>query len=404
MPQVAKDSGSDTRAPAPPAPPRPLLTRPTIVFAANEAWYLLNFQGALTRALIADGYRLVAAANPDPVHAQQLEALGCRFRAVAIDNKGLSPVRDLATMRAFGRLFREERADLFLGATIKPNIYGSLAARRAGVKSISTVSGLGTTFIRETWVTRVVETLYRRALRGASAIFFQNESDRAIFVDRRLVTAAQTRLVPGSGINLERFAPRRRERTRDDPVTFLLIARLLRDKGVLEYVEAARMLRGEGRNVRFQILGFLNAENRTAIGADEVAQWVGEGAIEYLEPTADVRPFIAAADCIVLPSYREGTSRVLLEAAAMARPVVATDVPGCREVVDSDVNGFLCAPRDAQSLAAALARMADLPDERRESMGRAGRDKVVREFDVAIVIERYRRAIGEALGAQAMRG
>lgn len=374
----------------------PLLKSRPIILSANEAWYLVNFRGPLISALVTAGYDVVAAANPDPEQEQKLKGLGCRFSPIAIDNKGLSASRDLATLKAYRALFRRERPAAFLGSTIKPNIYGSLAAAGTSTPVINTITGLGTAFIRRTWLTYVVERLYRIALRRSRAVFFQNEADLSLFVDRRLVRPDQTRLVPGSGIDLDKFAPRENtDGGGGSGAVFLLIARLVRDKGVLEYVEAARLLRRTRPDARCQLLGFLNVANRTAITRDQVDRWVKDGDIEFIDAVPDVRPYIAAADCIVLPSYREGTSRVLLEAAAMGKPLIATDVPGCRETIEAKLTGYLCQVRDSTSLAEAMVRMTDASPNRRREMGMAGRAKMVREFDQRIVVQRYLDAIAE---------
>jgi glycosyltransferase involved in cell wall biosynthesis len=361
----------------------------TVVIAANAAWNLVNFRAALIRALIEAGYRVIAAAPPDPNAEAELIVLGCEFEPIPVDSRGLSPFGDMRTLVAFYALFRRVRPLALLGYTVKPNVYGSIAARLAGVRAVNNISGLGTAFIRRNWLTLVVKRLYRAGLAHSDVVFFQNATDRDEFIAERLVSSRQARLLPGSGIDVAWFAPRPGISKDQSSINFLLIARLLRDKGVLEYVEAARALRSTNPNMRFRILGFLDAENRTAIGRATVEGWVAEGIIEYLGASSDVRPYIAAADCVVLPSYREGTSRVLLEAASMARPVVATDVPGCREVVDDGVTGYLCAARDAADLAQKLARMAALSNSEREAMGQAGRAKVVREFDQSIVVGAY---------------
>jgi glycosyltransferase involved in cell wall biosynthesis len=370
----------------------------TIIIAANAAWNLVNFRAALVRALIDAGYRVVAAAPPDPEAEAGLASLGCEFVAIPVDSRGLSPIGDMRTLLAFYGLFRRFRPVALLGYTIKPNVYGSLAARLTGVRAINNISGLGTAFIRRSWLTHLVKRLYRAGLARSDVVFFQNTSDRDEFLAARLVSSRQARLLPGSGIDGDWFAPSPKLPDQDGSTSFLLIARLLRDKGVVEYVEAARALRRNNPDLRFRILGFLDVENRTAISRATVEAWVAEGTIEFLGASDDVRPYIAAADCIVLPSYREGTSRVLLEASAMARPVVATDVPGCREVVDDGITGFLCAPRDAADLAEKLARMAALSAAERTAMGQAGRTKIMREFDQSIVIGRYLEALGDLAG------
>lgn len=375
------------------------MTRGTVVIAANAAWNLVNFRSRLIRALIADGYDMVGAAPPDRQAEAALAMLGCRFHAIPIDSKGVSPANDLRTGLAFDRLFAAERPMAYLGYTVKPNVYGSLAAARRGIPAINNVSGLGTAFIERTWLTPVVEQLYRAGLKRSRIVFFQNADDAALFTDRRLVRADQIRMLPGSGVDLAHFAAA--EPPHAGGPTFLMIARVLRDKGVVEFVEAARICRGADPAPRFRILGFLGAENRTAIPRSRVDGWVADGVIEYLGAATDVRPHIAAADCVVLPSYREGTSRVLLEAAAMARPLVATDVPGCREVVDDGVNGFLCKVRDAGDLARAMTKVVAAGPAGRAAMGRAGREKVMRGFDERIVIDAYRDALAEISAAAA---
>jgi glycosyltransferase involved in cell wall biosynthesis len=217
-------------------------------------------------------------------------------------------------------------------------------------------------------------------------VFFQNDEDRELFVDRRIVRPEQARVLPGSGVDLERFAP---APLPGGPPTFLFIGRLLRDKGVVEFVGAARLLRSDFPDARFQLLGGLDEGNRTAIRQAEIDSWVAEGVVEQLGTTDDVRPFIAAANAIVLPSYREGLPRSLLEAAAMARPLIASNVPGCRDVVEDGVNGYLCAVRDAGSLAAAMRRLAQLPPAQQLAMGEAGRRRVQERFSESFVVRAY---------------
>ena len=345
------------------------------------------------------GFEVVTVAPPDG-YETKLEAMGCRFVPMPMDNSGTNPLRDGLLFLRYLALLRRERPDVFLGYTIKPNVYGSLACQHLGIPVINNVSGLGTAFIRDTWLTRWVKRLYRRAFRDSSTVFFQNQDDQALFVDGALVRQDQTRLIPGSGINLERFRPRPKpddERT-DGQTVFLLIARLLWDKGVGEFVEAAKIVRARYPHARFQLLGFLGVGNRTAVPRESVDQWVADGIIEYLGETDDVRPFIAGADCVVLPSYREGAPRSLLEAAAMGRPIVATDVPGCRQIVDDTVNGYLCTVRDAEDLAQKLLRFASLSPMERQRMGEAGRLKAEQEFDEQLVIRAYLDALSQHLG------
>jgi len=369
--------------------------QPKLIICINTAWNLFNFRAGLIRALVAQGYEVVAVA-PFDEYAKRLAALGCRFVALPMDNQGTNPWRDAVLLWRFWRLLRRERPAAFLGYTIKPNIYGSMAAHALGIPVINNIAGLGAVFIRDGWLVRVVRGLYRAALKRSSKVFFQNEDDRRLFVDGGVVNPVLTGLLPGSGVDLTRFSPvGDGARSPQRVFRFLLIARMLRDKGVVEYVEAARLIRQDRVDVEFCLLGFLDVQNPAAISRAEMDAWVAAGDVRYLGVSDDVRIEIAAADCIVLPSYREGTPRSLLEAAAMGKPIITTDAVGCREAVDDGVNGFLCKVGDAEDLARHMKKMLDLVPAQRAIMGGAGRRKMEQQFDERIVIERYLEALRE---------
>ncbi|MDH3580653.1 MAG: glycosyltransferase family 4 protein [Hyphomicrobiales bacterium] len=370
-----------------------------ILISINTSWNIYNFRAGLIGAFRQQGYEIIAA-SPTDAFTPHLEELGCRHLPLPMDNKGTSPLKDFGLFLRYLRLLRRERPDVFLGYTIKPNIYGSLAAHLLRVPVVNNVSGLGTAFIRDNWLTRIVKALYRLALRSSATVFFQNEDDRALFTELKLVDPEQTALLPGSGIDLGTFRPILTESQKLEAPCFLLIARLLWDKGIGEFVDAARIVKTRFPDARFQLLGFLDAENRTAISKSAVDEWVRQGIVEYLRVAHDVRPYIAASDCVVLPSYREGTPRTLLEAAAMGKPLIATDVPGCRAVVDHGKNGFLCKVRNSADLANKILDFIDLSDKERIRMGRASREKVEREFDENIVIQRYLETIAEIFKAK----
>jgi glycosyltransferase involved in cell wall biosynthesis len=363
-----------------------------VVVAANSAWNLVNFRAGLIRALQAEGHRVVALA-PEDEHGPRLAELGVEFQPITMQNSGISPFADLLLLTRYFRALRKIGPDLFLGFTIKPNIYGSLAARTLGIRVINNISGLGTAFIRKGLLTRTVTILYRLALRGSSTVFFQNREDLDLFVRDKMARPDQARLIPGSGVDLMRFKPAAAGAANGEEFRFLLIARLLWDKGVQEFVDAARTIKAVDPRLRCQILGFVDVDNRTAVPRATLERWVKEGWIDYLGETNDVRPMIDQADCVVLPSYREGMPRALLEAAAMGKPVVATDVPGVREAVDDGATGFLCKARSARSLADAMLRMARLTPAERAMLGAAGRRKVECKFSQSIVIEQYLAAM-----------
>lgn len=368
--------------------------RPTIIFAANTSWNLVNFRGNLIASLRERGFQ-VAAIAPRDSYSQRLEEQVDEYLPFDFRSASISPLQDGMLFLRFVSLLRHLRPAVYLSWTIKPNIYGSLAARLLGIAVINNVSGLGTAFIKQGAITRITTAMYRQAFRQSSTVFFQNEEDRQQFVEAGIVTSGQARVLPGSGVDLERFAPL--ALPAQEPFCFLLVARLLWDKGVREYIDASQLVRQRHPSARFQILGQVDVDNRTAVPRAALDEWISQGIVEHLGAAEDVRPFLARANCIVLPSYREGLPRSLLEASAVARPIVATDVPGVRAAVDHGVTGLLCEVRNAQSLAHAMLSMIALGPARQAEMGRAGRHRVEREFGVEVVTERYLEAIHDAL-------
>lgn len=366
-----------------------------ILITANSAWNIVNFRVPVVRALLAGGHDVTVVAPLDD-SIMEIERLGCKFVPLTMNVKGLNPVDDLRLLRDLRNVFRSQKPDVVLGYTIKNNIFGALAAKSRGIPFIPNVTGLGTAFLSGGVLQALAERLYRTAFAQLPFVFFQNEDDQALFLQRRLVKPNQARLLPGSGINLSHFSPAAFPPETTPPV-FLMIGRVLRDKGVMEFVEAARMVRRSNASATFQLLGAIDAENRTAIGSTTVQGWVEEGVIHYLGTTKDVRPFIAAAQCVVLPSYREGAPRTLIEAASMARPLIATDVPGCRSIIDAGTTGFLCEPRNSNSLAGACMQFLELPHSAKIEMGVAGRAKMEREFDESIIVEAYQNAISQVM-------
>lgn len=376
-----------------------------ITLVCNTAWAIYTYRQGLIRMLVGRGVDVTVLAPHDRTF-DLLTAMGCRCIALPIASKGTNPRDDLRTLWSLFRLYRRIRPHVVFHYTIKPNIYGSIAAKLAGVPSVAVTTGLGYVFIQQSRAAQVAKKLYRFAFRFPREVWFLNRDDQAAFIDQKLlVHPERARLLHGEGVDLDQFAltppPARDAHGPDAPdarFNFMLIGRLLWDKGVGEYVEAARRLRERYPHARFQLLGPVGVDNPSAITRAEVAAWEQEGIIEYLGEAHDVRPFIADADCIVLPSYREGVPRTLMEASAMGRPIVATDVPGCREVVADGVNGWLCEARNAESLAAKLAQMLDMSGAARRAMGERGRQKVAQEFDERVVVETYRDLVQTMTG------
>ncbi len=375
------------------ASPRPTARRIAVV--ANTAWYLANFRLNLMQALRAAGHEVVAVA-PAGADADRLVQAGLPFEAVAISGAGANPLRELGSVFALARALRRHRVDLVLSYTPKGNLYSALACIPAGRDFVPNVSGLGRAFIRPSLVTQVVKLLYRGTFGRALHVFFQNQDDLDIFVKAGLVPAALTERLPGSGVDLQRFQPTSAPQANAQAPVFLLVARMLWDKGVGEFVAAARQVRQRHPGARFQLLGFADVANPSAIPRSQLDDWVTEGVVEYLGATDDVRPWLAQADCVVLPSYREGVPRTLLEAAATARPIITTDAPGCRDTVVDGASGYLCRPGDAGDLAAQLLRFMALTPDQRRAMGQHGRAHVERYFDERLVIDRYLAVVADA--------
>ena len=366
---------------------------PLIVLSANSCWNLVNFRGALISGLHAGGYRIAAFAPVDR-HAGELRRRGIEVHDVPVARSGMNPMADFKLLLRYRALLRKLRPAAYCSFTIKPNVYGALAARMAGVPAIANVTGLGTTFLSHSVLWRSTAGLYRAAFRRAHRVFFHNSEDFAIFVDQKIVRPGQGRVIPGSGVDLEQFKPDAALQMAGAP-RFLFIGRAIRDKGIVEFMDAARLLRGRMPEARFQILGNPDPGNPTSVDPAEFQSWIGAGLTEHLGEHDDVRPHIAQATAVVLPSYREGLSRALLEGAAMGKPLVGSDVAGCRELVEEGITGALCRPRDASSLADAMERIGRMPAEELREMGRAARAKVEREFGEDIVVDAYLTVLGE---------
>lgn len=370
-----------------------------LVILAGSAPSLLNFRGRLIAALVERGWDVVASApDLDANVDARLRRMGVRYRPNRLARTGLNPLQDTRALLDLARWFRQERPEAVLSYTIKPVIYGTLAARLAGVQRVyCLITGRGHALASgraaSTMLRMIASRLYRASLKRSSLVMFQNPDDRAFFRRQRLLTKkTRTLVVNGSGVDLEHFAP---APPRVEPVTFLLIARLIWDKGIGEYVRAARALAARYPDARFHLLGPADSNPR-AIPEPELAAWQRSGVITYLGATTDVRPFLAEASVFVLPSYYpEGVPRSILEALAMGRPIVTTNTPGCKETVDDGWNGFLVPARDAEALAQAMERFLADP-ALIAPMGACSRALAEQKYDVHKVNAHMLRAMGMA--------
>jgi len=366
-----------------------------ILLVSRCAWTLYNFRAGLMRALHQRGAIVIGGGAGGDGFEPRINALGVPFIPLPVSRKAIHPLADVRLFCTLYRWYRRERPHVVHHFTIKPVIYGSLAARLAGVpRVVNTVTGLGFVFTEErlAWLRLLVEWQYRLALACAHFTFFQNGDDLRLFRARRLITSEKAGLLPGSGVDCNFFAPTATpEPSPTQPPTFLMVARLLREKGVEEFVEAARWVKCKFPKTCFQLLGGRDERNPTVVPQLDLDRWQAEGVVSWLGEVPDVRAIVGRADVVVLPSYREGTPRALLEAAAMGKPLITTDTVGCREVVDDGLTGLLVPVKDAAALAQAMVKLSQNPDMR-ERMGKAGREKMQREFDERLVIEKILQA------------
>jgi glycosyltransferase involved in cell wall biosynthesis len=368
---------------------------PTIVFAANSAWNILNFRMNLVRALAAEGLNPVALVPPGEGEAE-LRQVGVPVHTIPMSADDTSPLSGFMLVVRYIQALRRIRPAAFLGFTPKPNIFGSMAASVLRIPVVNNVTGLGTAFIHGGVLGTLVPNLDRIALRRSHRVFFHNEEDESLFLEKGLAPPGKTAVIAGSGVDLQRFTATLLP-GKGDGLTFLFVGRLLREKGIGEFVEAARMVKTQAPTTHFHVLGSTDEGNR-GVPADEIRRWRTEGVVDYLGTTRDVRPFIEAADCVVLPSYREGMPRVLLVAAAMGRPLIGADVPGCRQIVREGETGFLAEARSGQALAEKMMELIRLDPMAREQMGRRARKVAEAEFSEELVNRAYFDALAPIAG------
>lgn len=362
---------------------------PPILLVANSSWNLSHQRGGLIRAFQKDGRWPLAAVVPigDPP-----VGLLPTYQVPLIAD-GTAPLTELKSLLSLIALFRQLRPRVVLGFTPKGNIYAGLAARATGRPFLPNVSGLGTGFIRGGLLLKIQAALYREAFRGLPIVFFQNRDDAALFEKMGLVSRSQVHVIPGSGVDCRAFSAAPPKERKDGELRLLFVGRLLGDKGVRELAEAMRLLKSRYPQLSLTLVGELGAADRTAIAHEEVDGWVRDGLLTHAGRTDDVRPFLRAADAVILPSYREGMPRALLEAAAMSRPLLAADVPGCREIVRDGENGLLFEVRSAEALAAAIERLIQAGSAKRREWASNARRIAEREYDERLVIDAYSQAV-----------
>lgn len=362
-----------------------LTYKKTVVLVSNTSWYLYNFRRGTIVALREAGYRVVALAPEDKYSRYLVEELGIAHVPLLMEGKGTRLLGEGRSQVVLADTLRRLKPAFVFNFTVKANIYSGLACRMLGIPYANNVSGLGTAFLHDSWLFRRVRSLYGVANRGARRVFFQNQEDHDLFLSHGLIRETPTTVLPGSGMDITRFtfSPL----PASVPFTFVMIARLLGDKGVREYVQAAEQVRAAYPNTRFLLIGPHGASNWTAITEAEVQRWQAKDVVEVLGEQDDVRPFLQQAHVLVLPSYREGMPRTVLEAAAMGRPAIVTDVPGCRQSIVAGQTGWLCQVKSADSLGQCMTRCIALPQAELQAAGKAARARIEAQFDERIVVQ-----------------
>ena len=385
------------------------------LFAPSDA-YLFNFRGALAAALHEAGHEVLMVA-PEGPFGSEFTARGYRWFPAPMVRAGMNPFKELWLIVWLYRLFRRERVDLVHGFIIKGAVYGALAGQMAGVSArVGSITGLGYLFLSDSVLSRIlrglVRVLFRIAFTGNNVrVIVQNRDDLALFRDERLARSEILQLIPGSGVECDRFSPgvgQDEVRTAaasnaDEPKPFrvLLPARLLWHKGLEEYLEAAKILKSQNRTVTFLLAGEPDTSNPSSVAEATVQEWGQQGLIDWLGYVDDMPSLYRSVDAVVLPSYREGLPKVLVEGAACELPLITTDVPGCREVVNDGVDGLLVPAKDPHALAAAVARLQDQPDLRAR-LGKAARARALDQFDASIIIRRTFAVYAELLSGFAV--
>jgi len=359
-----------------------------ILILSNSAEGLYDFRFELIQRILNEGNE-VFLSLPDPEDSEKVRLLkdsGAEYIQTQINRRGMHLSEDLKLIIKYNNIIKDVRPDLVLTYTIKPNIYGSIVAEKYKIPVIMNITGLGST-LQNSRIKKLIMMLYRYACRKVNFVFFQNYSNRHFFIANKIVRENKTKLVPGSGVNIRKFVPRQKSNS-DGIIKFLFIGRIMKEKGIEEFLEAADKVTGIYENVEFLILGYFEEPKYSYLEKATKNQ-----RIKYIGSSDDVREVIKDVDCIINPSYHEGMSNVLLEGAAMGKPLIASNIPGCKEIIDDGKNGYLFEVKSSKSLEEKIIRFIGLSQEEREKMGQASREKVENEFDREIVIDEYMKAI-----------
>jgi glycosyltransferase involved in cell wall biosynthesis len=356
-----------------------------IGISINTSWNVYNFRKGLVLDLLKKGHQVLILAPRDD-YSSKLEELGCTFIELPMRNKSYNPFYDFLLLVKYIFLLKKLNLDYLLTYTIKPNIYASLASKFSSTRVIANVSGLGTTFLTNNIGAKIARKLYKNGLRFSHLVFFQNNDDKELFIKNKIIKEHKTAVLPGSGVDLNFY---KTTKPLPNKKRFTVIARTLFAKGILEYIEAIKLIKKDDPEIKFQWVGKAEPEEGLGVDTTQLKEWGHLDLIHYIPFTDNVKSIIENSSCIVLPSYREGTPKSLLEGMAMSRPIITTDVPGCKNLVNNGENGFICEVKNANSLANAIKGIVNSSNNELTLMGEKSRKLVENEYSQEIIIERY---------------
>lgn len=359
-----------------------------IAFVDNTLWGLLNFRGGIIKNLITKGYMITLIAPEDKKIS--LKEYKVEYIPIKLSRKGKNIIQDLKYIFFLEKIYRKNKFDIVFHYTIKPNIYGNMIAKLNKIRSVSIIPGLGTMFIKNNGITNVIKRLYKFSLKFSEEVWFLNIEDKELFVENRLVEESKIKILKGEGIDLEKFSISGKSKREKNKTVFLMVSRLIWEKGFKEYVEAAEIIKRKYKNVEFQLLGMLEENSASAIKEEVILEYQNKDIIKYLGSSNNVKKIIEECDCLVLPSfYREGVPRVLMEGAALKKVLITTNNIGCKEVVEDGYNGFLCKMKNSIDLSSKMELFLNLSSIEKENFGENGRKKMEEEFDYNKILEYY---------------
>tara|TARA_B100001057_G_scaffold264273_1_gene264373 strand:- start:221 stop:1345 length:1125 start_codon:yes stop_codon:yes gene_type:complete len=366
-----------------------------IVLSANSCWYLYNFRSSTIKKLIKEKYKVVCVAPKDSFY-KDLISLGCELIFITFESKSLNPINNIYLIIKFWKIFKKIKPFIIFNFTIKNNIFGSFAASLLNIPVINNVSGLGTSFINNNLLSKIVLLLYKLSQKKVLYLYFQNEDDKEYFVNQKIILIDKAKILPGSGVNTTRFQPKLISNKRADNILrFFYFGRFIYDKGLLELIQAFEKIKKNYPNCELWLAGAIDPKNKTSISQKTIDSWGQITGVTIYNQTNMIENLLSQVDCVVLPSYREGMPKSLLEACSMELPVVATNVPGCRSIIEDGFNGFLFSPKDTESLVEALKKIIDMPIKIRKEMGYNGRKLIKQKFSEEIVVKEILKNIQE---------